>query len=179
VCWLRAALLPFSSNIGLLLQCMSPFMAPFGHAWSSRRCPIMGVKQTWRLRGSRSEFDPLRTSEWAVRFGTTSSSLAIRNVLGCAHWFTRAYGPSFRDQHRIAPRPFPTALWVPFTVHRVTTHPARREMFSQSNSKLVSLVSALTACDQMPSLRGSWLSNSAKHDQHLMLLLDNDVASQT
>src|SRR3981081_4062767 len=44
------------------------------------------------------------------------------------------------------PKPFLTALWVPSTVRRVTTHPVRREMCLRSNSMLpASRVSASTA----------------------------------
>jgi len=41
---------------------MSLLLAPFGRAWPSRRCLLLGAEQTSRLRVPTSEIDPNRTS---------------------------------------------------------------------------------------------------------------------
>jgi hypothetical protein len=45
-----------------LLQCMGPLLALSGHSVSTRQCPLLGVKRTWRLTVRMSAFDPKRTS---------------------------------------------------------------------------------------------------------------------
>jgi hypothetical protein len=50
----------------MLLRCMSPLLARFGHAAMSALSPLPGVKRKSDLRAVRSAFDPRRTSQGEV-----------------------------------------------------------------------------------------------------------------
>jgi hypothetical protein len=46
----------------ILLQCMSPLLAQSGRDDGTRRCLLLGAKQTWRGRVAMSGFEPKRKS---------------------------------------------------------------------------------------------------------------------